>query len=123
MESKFPRVDVSYAPTRSFVKAFPKELSVQQAKFTQPTWAQRMGEPLLPPDEEAPLPPKEKEEEEVAPVVEKVKEVIAKEPGLAEALLPLVLGAAVFLAAYYGTKYIVRWLSENGEVVELSCDG
>lgn len=37
---KHPKVEVAFAPTKSFVKHWPQEVSTQKKKFERPSWAQ-----------------------------------------------------------------------------------
>jgi hypothetical protein len=39
-----PRVDVAFAATTPFVKAYPKEAFAQNARFVQPTWSARISD-------------------------------------------------------------------------------
>lgn len=101
----FPRTSVAYAPTKSFATAFPKEVAVQQEKFTQPTWANRIAET-----------PKDKEEVDTPVAVENPKvEVrkVAEQVAESMPIVPLLLGVAIFLGVYITVRYAKEWLTSG----------
>ena len=77
-----PMVEVAYAPTDSFAKAFPKEVESQAKAFVQPTWASKMAEP-----------------EEGAPKKEEEVQVRVEHPGIDRDVLiaGICCSAAIFL--------------------------
>lgn len=124
-EKVHPATNVSFAPTESFVKAFPSELASQQAQFTQPTWAARMEQPANNPP--TPLSVEMKPEFlPKNPLASAVAEVSRKRterpkppsldcedpynPPEGTPVVTLVVGGMVFLFTFLGVFFAVREL-------------